>query len=91
MKIVRISVDMCGLSQGAPICCSKHCPERRECANHESAGMYREESGFSPNLSWEDDVWMCDQKATNVRGMLYFSPKTGKLIAYLGPYEDDKG
>lgn len=43
----------------AVICLSKDCPWTRECANHTSAGDFRSEGGFSPELYLESGEVHC--------------------------------
>ena len=63
-----------------PICVSKTCWLNKECANHETAGDFRSEAGFTPNLQKKDNVWYCEQKETGSRGMLIW--KDGKYSPY---------
>ena len=41
-------------------CLSKTCPHKRKCANHESAGDFRSEGGFTPLLSERNNEYICD-------------------------------
>lgn len=42
-------------------CCASHtCPFDRECAQHTSAGEYRGESGFSPEIRLCGMQYVCD-------------------------------
>lgn len=38
---------------GAINCQEQYCPFLKKCANHETAGQYREEDGFSPEITVE--------------------------------------
>lgn len=60
--------------------CRSECPLDRECANHTTAGDFRSEDGFTPNLKKVNGVWMCSQKETKKRGFLHW--KNGKYINY---------
>lgn len=54
---MRIEVKLC--VGGGIICNEKHCHFRSECANHRTAGMHREEGGFTPELHTENDMVFC--------------------------------
>jgi hypothetical protein len=41
-------------------CLSEQCAYTRTCANHVTAGDYRSEGGFSPEIRQEDDKFFCD-------------------------------
>lgn len=41
-------------------CYSKDCPFKKECANHISAGDFREEGGFMPKIRKENNEYFCD-------------------------------
>jgi hypothetical protein len=41
-------------------CLSKTCSFRKECANHESAGDYRSEDGFRPDLFEKNGEYFCN-------------------------------
>ena len=84
-------------------CNSDRCSFKKECAQHVSAGQFREESGFTPEIEKSGDNYMCntfgrkssddlnrivpDNIETLNHGMLYFS-KDKELKVYGGPYED---
>lgn len=53
----------------APVCHDTICIFRYNCANHITAGELREESGFTPNLKKKKNIWFCDKKSTQNRGM----------------------
>ncbi len=44
----------------AVICLEKNCPWDRVCANHRSAGEFREEDGIRPLLSLKNGEVFCD-------------------------------
>lgn len=52
---MKISLDKYG-------CCTASCVYSRECAQHESAGDFRSESGFTPQLN-TSECFTADQKA----------------------------
>lgn len=41
-------------------CAEENCPFNRECANHESAGDFRSEDGFTPQLRLEGEDVFCE-------------------------------
>ncbi len=43
-------------NDGNTVCFDKDCPYKRDCANHASAGEFREEGGFSPYLEIGENV-----------------------------------
>lgn len=47
---------------GGLICHEKECKFRRECANHETAGDFRTDDGFSPELTLCNGEFYCDTK-----------------------------
>lgn len=49
---MQIKIEI--LKAGAILCHSEECKFRSECANHVTAGDWRSESGFSPELSVVD-------------------------------------
>lgn len=60
---------------GAIICEDKQCPQKKECANHVTAGDFRSEDGFTPNLIKVEKQYYCDKKETKSSGMLLESGK----------------
>ena len=46
--------------QGGIDCLEDKCPFKRMCANHYTAGDFRSEDGFTPELSLLRDVLICD-------------------------------
>ena len=66
-----------------PLCRSTDCAFNRDCANHATAGDFRSESGFTPNLyrnrPFDNDSWTCDQKETDESGLKFFNKQTGKM------------
>ena len=82
-------------------CDSSDCPFRKECAQHDTAGDYRTESGFSPEIEKQGDDYICLTRNAEVdmdidlgvypvgerpSGCVYIS--NGELKIYGGPYED---
>jgi hypothetical protein len=49
---------------GMIICLEKSCKFNRECANHETAGDFRSEDGFTPSLSLQLGKVYCNTKNT---------------------------
>jgi hypothetical protein len=47
-------------------CASTECPFVHECAQHETAGDFRSESGFSPKIKEVEGEWMCETRDTEV-------------------------
>ena len=45
---------------GDPFCLSKTCVFNRECANHETAGDYRSEDGFKPEIVEINGEYYCN-------------------------------
>jgi hypothetical protein len=61
-KSVKITVELYnpGFGRGSAILCKEeHCPFRKECANHHSAGDYRMDDGFSPTLDYVEGEFFC--------------------------------
>lgn len=48
------------------ICLSETCPFRSECANHTTAGDFREEGGFTPELFEEAGKVFCHTRTKEV-------------------------
>lgn len=74
-KRATIPVEIEESSYGTPICVSKNCPEKKSCANHTTAGDFREEDGFTPNLHLIGGKWLCEQKPTQAHGILIKTEK----------------
>ena len=55
--IVKIPVEI--YKEGAILCKSTDCKFRKECANHETAGDFRFEDGFTPALFEEGGKVFC--------------------------------
>lgn len=66
-----------------PICEDDTCGFTTKCAQHGSAGQYREESGFTPDLSLTRGGWVCTKQETDRSGMLIWM--NGKYVSYNGP------
>jgi hypothetical protein len=47
------------LMPDSAVCLSETCIYNRECANHASAGDYRTEDGFTPELDLQGNQWVC--------------------------------
>lgn len=74
-------------------CESDDCPFNRECANHETAGDFRSDSGFSPKVEKVGDDYICKTRDSEIdmdadhgvypkdmprrTGMVYLSEKGG--------------
>lgn len=43
-------------------CLDNGCPYKRECANHRTAGDYRSEGGFTPDLFEDNGQFFCRTK-----------------------------
>ena len=71
-----------------PICEDTTCDVWQRCAQHGSAGQFREESGFTPDLALTRGGWACTKQETDIGGMLIWSKSKGKYIQYHGPGED---
>ena len=69
-----------------PICEDMSCDVWQKCAQHGSAGQFREESGFTPDLVLLKSGWGCTKQETDRSGMLVW--RGGKYVQYRGPYED---
>lgn len=72
-KRITVPVELCGFGDPKlnPVCCSETCQLRSECSNHSTAGDFRSESGFAPNLLRErDGSWTCTQEETSCLGAL---------------------
>lgn len=83
-------------------CNSGDCPFRRECAQHETAGDFRSEGGFSPVVEKQNDDYICLTRNAEVdfesshgifpdplppnNGYVYIS-KDGTLVSWHGPFE----
>lgn len=48
--------------QGGVDCTVEHCVFKFECANHKTAGDYRNEDGFTPDITEEDGQFLCATK-----------------------------
>ena len=56
----KISVEWYG-GGATPICKETACPFVQECANHETAGEFREEDGMTPKLHYVDGAIFCEK------------------------------
>ena len=54
---VDIEIFTCGALQ-----CNDECIFSGSCAIHKTAGEFRSEDGFSPEIRLEDDIFFCDSK-----------------------------
>ncbi len=67
------------------ICVSKECRNKKECAQHESAGDFRTEDGFTPE--WYRDTatgrLFCTRLETESLGSI-----TPQWTIYTGPYDE---
>ena len=70
-----------------PICVDNTCEFTSKCAQHDSAGQFREESGFTPDLAFLKSGWACTKQETNKSGMLIWV--NGKYVQYQGPGYSD--
>jgi len=78
----------------SPICHSRSCHYRLECAQHISAGQYREEGGESPAIEVDCVISngqeyfqaSCPEKLGNWIGMISIQPDGS--IRYYDPFED---
>lgn len=85
-------------------CLEDSCPFKGECANHETAGDFRSEDGFTPELSVVDGQWSCktyDREPHSGEYLENFPENTnklpqgnlvlreGKLMRYVDIYKDD--
>lgn len=61
-KLVNLGLAM---ENKAPICTTKHCIYRKECAQHETAGDYRSEDGLTPSLYKDGNDVFCDRQVVN--------------------------
>jgi hypothetical protein len=55
-----MKVELKIYEQGGIDCLSKDCAFRKECANHETAGDYRSEDGFTPDLYEKNGGYFCN-------------------------------
>lgn len=77
-----VSVELFGMS---PTCLSETCHLQKDCASHCSAGDFRSEDGFTPDLRPEDvNTWTCSQKETDSLGMLIWDKKIRGYRAWEG-------
>jgi hypothetical protein len=61
-----------GTKNDLPCCYSKDCPFKSECAQHDTAGDYRFEDGYTPKLVYFpslDQVW-CTKEVLKLHGAL---------------------
>jgi hypothetical protein len=66
MKRKRVNVEMAGLLGRLPNCLEQDCPLGGECANHDTAGIFRGSTGMTPDLRrslWRGR-WMCTRQDT---------------------------
>lgn len=86
-------------------CCDEECKYRKECAQHETAGFFRTEDGFTPELLIIGNLCYCDTKdRASLKGLSYedlpdnydelshgalMSDRCGMLV--LVSFQDDKG
>lgn len=54
-------------------CKSDDCPYRQECAQHDSAGDFRDEDGFTPELFMTDSGVNCETKDKKPANVVYGS------------------
>lgn len=57
---MRINVRV--FDAGGIDCLDEKCPFRKECANHRTAGDFRSEDGFTPDIFEENNVFFCRTK-----------------------------
>jgi hypothetical protein len=76
------------LPGGTPICHAS-CRHEKECASHMSAGDFRSEDGFTPNLMARMGEWTCTKKPTESRGMLIWNGKKKVYESWGGIYGDN--
>lgn len=82
MKRLPVLIEMVGMNKENPLCHEPECGNKHDCANHSSAGQFREESGFTPDLERVYDTWTCTQEATDKSGMLVWSESQGEFVSY---------
>jgi hypothetical protein len=58
----KISIKTKVYDGGGIDCLEDSCPFKRQCANHTTAGDYRSEGGFTPELYREGGVFFCKTK-----------------------------
>lgn len=65
MKVsnIKINFELIGLINKVINCKEKNCKFFQSCANHETAGDFRMEDGFSPELFLYQDGIYCSTKA----------------------------
>lgn len=95
---MRVPIEV--IPEGAILCHSEICPFRKTCANHETAGDYRAENGFTPYISdldinYHDEIQYpnCQSISSkdngngtpaNIRGLGCLYVKDGKVQAFTG-------
>ena len=85
----KVKVTMCGFGRNLNPICEESCYHQSECANHTTAGDFRSEGGFTPNLLLGDDgSWTCDKQETNSIGMLAWSRHQKRYMPCSGPYDE---
>lgn len=74
-------------------CLEETCPFLRECANHTTAGDFRSEDGFSPELFEENNIFFCRTKTAKKHKDLpasypknYYKLKRGMIIFQEGEF-----
>lgn len=75
-KYLKVNVDD---DSKTPICIEQGCPFWNKCAQHETAGDYRSEGGFTPDLYHKNGEWVCKMVPTTSSGMLVWCDKHNKL------------
>ena len=67
------------------ICKETDCKLAGQCAQHETAGDFRFEDGFTPDLVNKNDQWMCSKQETKGFGALVWRKE--KYVSYIPDYQ----
>lgn len=75
----NVTVVVYGIKNKYPDCQEERCAFKHTCANHRSAGEFRNEDGLTPDLKEIDGVWKCSQNPINANGAIMAD---GSLLNY---------
>jgi hypothetical protein len=66
LDVVEIEIPVKVFSGGGIDCLSQSCPFRSECSCHTTAGEFRMEGGFTPEISTVDGFFFCKTQTEEI-------------------------